>query len=122
MTNTELILNMLAEASTTDISQSRDPQVFEENVEVARQGGKVACVAPEELEARTGKKVVTSQNAKKLLKLGIRKRRNNKPDNLSGTFKFSLFSCYLQRLQKHRICTFGLQVQVEPAVGYHPFG
>lgn len=68
MTNTELILNMLAEASTTDISQAVVPVTFQENVEVAKQGGNVANVARRELESRTGKKVVTSLNAKTALK------------------------------------------------------
>lgn len=68
MTNTELILNMLAEASTTDISQAVAPVTFQENVEVAKQGGNVANVARRELESRTGKKVVTSLNAKTALK------------------------------------------------------
>jgi hypothetical protein len=69
MTNTELILNMLAEASTKDISQALNPETFEESKNVARQGGKVAKVAREELEARTGKKVVTALNAKTILQL-----------------------------------------------------
>ena len=68
MTNTELILNMLAEASTTDISQAIAPETFQENIEVARQGGNVANVARQELESRTGKKVVTSLNAKAAIK------------------------------------------------------
>lgn len=68
MTNTELILNMLAEASTKDISQAVEPKNFEENKKVAKQGGNVAKVARKELEAKTGKKVVTSINAKGLLK------------------------------------------------------
>ncbi len=67
MTNTELILNMLAEASTKDISQAINPQSFEESKNVARQGGNVAKVARAELEAKTGKKVVTNQNAKNIL-------------------------------------------------------
>ena len=67
MTNTELILNMLAEASTKDISQAVNPNGFEENKKVARQGGNVAKVALKELEAKTGKKVVTALNAKALL-------------------------------------------------------
>jgi hypothetical protein len=70
MTNTELILNMLAEASTKDISQATEPRTFEDSKEVARQGGNVAKVARLELEARTGKKVVTAVNAKKALKIG----------------------------------------------------
>jgi BRO family, N-terminal domain len=67
MTNTELILNMLAEASTKDISVAVNPKDFEESKIVAKQGGNVAKVALKELEAKTGKKVVTSLNAKALL-------------------------------------------------------
>ena len=67
MTNTELILNMLAEASTKDISQAVNPETFEESKKVAQQGGNVAKVALKELEAKTGKKVVTPLNAKTLL-------------------------------------------------------
>jgi 1,6-anhydro-N-acetylmuramate kinase len=66
MTNTELILNMLAEASTKDISQAVNPETFEDNQLVAQQGGYVAKVALKELEAKTGKKVVTELNAKSL--------------------------------------------------------
>ncbi len=64
MTNTELILNMLAEASTKDISQAIEPNSFAESKEVAKQGGNVAKVARKELELKTGKKVVSSINAK----------------------------------------------------------
>ncbi len=67
MTNTELILNMLAETSTKDISMAVEHQNFEASKKVAQQGGNVAKVALKELEARTGKKVVTSGNAKSLL-------------------------------------------------------
>lgn len=67
MSNTELILNMLAEASTKDISQAVNPTNFEESQKVAQQGGNVAKVALKELEAKTGKKVVTSISAKTLL-------------------------------------------------------
>ena len=67
MTNTELILNMLAEASTKDISQAVDPQTFEENQQVAQQGGNVAKVALQELGSKTGKKVVSELSAKKML-------------------------------------------------------
>ena len=69
MTNTELILNMLAEASTKDISAVVEPKDFEASKKVAKQGGGVAKVARKELEARTGKKVVSSVNAKSALKL-----------------------------------------------------
>jgi predicted TIM-barrel enzyme len=68
MTNTELILNMLAEASTKDISAATHPETFEQSKKVAKQGGNVAKVAIKELEAKTGKKVVTSVNAKSVLK------------------------------------------------------
>ncbi len=67
MTNTELILNMLAEASTKDISKAVNPETFEDSKKVAQQGGNVANVARKELEAKTGKKVVTELNAKTLL-------------------------------------------------------
>jgi len=76
MTNTELILNMLAEASTKDISQAVNPSNFEESKKVAKQGGNVAKVARQELEAKTGKKVVTSLNAKKTLHLNIDKGKD----------------------------------------------
>jgi hypothetical protein len=69
MTNTELILNMLAEASTKDISAATNPKNFEESKKVAKQGGNVAKVARKELEAKTGKNVVTALNAKSALKL-----------------------------------------------------
>ncbi len=69
MTNTELILNMLAEASTKDISQAINPETFSESKKVAKQGGNVAKVAMKELEARTGKKVVSELNAKSLLRI-----------------------------------------------------
>jgi hypothetical protein len=68
MTNTELILNMLAEASTKEISAATNPKDFDENKKVAKQGGNVAKVARLELEEKTGKKVVTSLNAKDALK------------------------------------------------------
>ena len=67
MTNTELILNMLAEASTKDISQAIEPENFAESKKIAQQGGNVAKVARLELEAKTGKKVVNSVNAKTVL-------------------------------------------------------
>ncbi len=67
MTNTELILNMLAEVSTKDISQAVNPEGFEESKKVAKQGGNVAKVALKELESKTGKKVVSSQNANQAL-------------------------------------------------------
>ena len=64
MTNTDLILNMLAEASTKDISQAVNPNGFEESKEVAKQGGAISGNARKELEAKTGKKVVSELNTK----------------------------------------------------------
>ena len=75
MTNTELILNMLAEASTKDISQSVNPETFEESKKVARQGGNVAKVALKELESKTGKKVVSQLNAKTALGIDQPKKK-----------------------------------------------
>ena len=72
MTNTELILNMLAETSTKDISQAVKPKNFDESKKIAKQGGNVAKVARKELEAKTGKKVVSPLNAKIIL--GEKKR------------------------------------------------
>ena len=63
MSTTELVLNMLAETSTTDISKVEQPQNFLENQQVARLGGEVAGIARKALEARTGKPVITSMNA-----------------------------------------------------------
>jgi hypothetical protein len=68
MTNTELILSMLAEASTKDISAAVNPKTFNQSKTIAQQGGNVAKVARLELEARTGKKVITALNAKAILK------------------------------------------------------
>lgn len=77
MTNTELILNMLAEASTKDISQATNPKDFEESKKVARQGGNVAKVALKELESKTGKKVVSPLNAKVVLGIDKPKKKKN---------------------------------------------
>jgi hypothetical protein len=66
MTNLELVLNMLAEASTTEISKDKKPKTFNENKIVAKKGGNVAKAARRQLENTTGKKVVTKLNAKQL--------------------------------------------------------
>ena len=63
MTDLELVLTMLAEASTTDISKTAKPLTFEENKQVAKRGGKVAGIARQALEAETGKPVITEKNA-----------------------------------------------------------
>lgn len=69
MSNLELVLTMLAEASTTDIAKAEQPQGFDENQQVARRGGNVAGVARKALETETGKPVVTAQNAESFRQL-----------------------------------------------------
>ena len=75
MTNLELVLNMLAEASTTEISKEKKPQGFVENREVARKGGNAAKKARLEIEKQTGKSIVSSKNAKEL---GLKNDDENK--------------------------------------------
>ena len=66
MSDTELVLTMLAEASTRDISKASKPVGFDESVKVAKRGGNVANVARQQLEAETGLPVITAQNAAQL--------------------------------------------------------
>jgi len=66
MTNLELVLNMLAEATTTEISKEKKPRTFSENQTIARQGGTIAGNTRREIEEKTGKGVVTGHNAKQL--------------------------------------------------------
>jgi len=66
MTNLELVLNMLAETATTEISQTRQPENFPENKIVAREGGTIAGNARKEIESKTGKKVITGKNVNEL--------------------------------------------------------
>lgn len=66
MTTLELVLNMLAEATTTEISKQKAPEGLQENVEVARSGGKIAGDARKAIEQQTGVPVITSQNAAQL--------------------------------------------------------
>ena len=81
MTNRELVLNMLAELSTKDISESQNPETFGEHMDVARQGGEIARHARMELETKTGKPVVTSLNAKEAMKLKAAKESEQKQIN-----------------------------------------
>ena len=67
MTNLELVLNMLAEATTTEISKEKKPKTFDENKKIAKQGGTIAGNTRKEIEEKTGKKVISSASAKKLL-------------------------------------------------------
>lgn len=66
MTNVELVLNMLAEVSTTEFSKERNPETFEESKIIAQKGGEVAKSARQNIEKQLGHKVVTSKNAKNL--------------------------------------------------------
>ena len=66
MTNLELVLNMLAEATTTEISKEKKPKNFDENKTIAQQGGTIAGNTRKAIEAKSGKKIVSSQNAKQL--------------------------------------------------------
>ena len=72
MTNVELVLNMLAEVTTTAISKSRKPDTFTESKAIAKEGGDVAKDARLNIEKRTGKKVISSANAKEKLQLDIK--------------------------------------------------
>ena len=67
MTTLELALNMLAEATTTELTKVKNPQGLEQNKEVARSGGKVAGDARKSIESQTGTPVITSDNASKLM-------------------------------------------------------
>lgn len=69
MTNEELILNMLAELSTTSITKAKNPQTLNENKQCAKEGGNVARVAREELESKTGRQVVSSLSAKRFFEV-----------------------------------------------------
>jgi hypothetical protein len=67
MSNLELVLNMLAEATTTEISKEKKPETFQENKIIANQGGTIAGNTRKEIEEKTGKKIVSPTSAKKLL-------------------------------------------------------
>ena len=85
MSTLELVLNMLAEATTTEISKSTEPKTFEENKQVARRGGQIAGNARKEIEADTGKPVITNKNAVdfSLLMTDVIER----PDNDESTYE-----------------------------------
>ena len=76
MTNRELVMNILAELSTKEISESQNPETFGDHIDVARQGGEIARNARMELEAKTGKPVVSPLNAKEGLLLNKKEERN----------------------------------------------
>ena len=79
MTNLELVLNMLAEATTTEISKEKKPKGFEESRIVANQGGTIAGNTRKEIEKKTGKKVISKQNAKQLEKRNVKEIENTPP-------------------------------------------
>ena len=81
MTNTELILNMLAETATTDLSKEQNPETFEENMNVAQKGGNVARSARTALEKELGHSVVSAMNAKKYLKTTINDKQELRENN-----------------------------------------
>lgn len=82
MTNLELVLNMLAEASTAEISKKKKPETFDANKTVARQGGHVAGTARKEIEEQTGEKVVSSNNATDLRLENKKKMIPNEKDSV----------------------------------------
>ena len=69
MTTLEIVLNMLAEATTTELTKTTNPQGLEENKKVAKEGGSIAGNARKEIEQKTGKPVITSKNAVDLSRL-----------------------------------------------------
>lgn len=78
MTNVELVLNMLAEVTTTAISKSREPETFEESRQIAVEGGSVANDARKNIEARTGKSVISPLNAKDKKALEVKNGKERK--------------------------------------------
>ena len=74
MTNLELVLNMLAEATTTEISKEKKPKDFEENKMIAKQGDIIAGNTRKAIEAKTGKKVISNLNAKKFIQDKVKKK------------------------------------------------
>lgn len=72
MTNLELVLNMLAETATTEISEKREPHSFDENKKVAREGGTIAGNARKEIETKTGRKVISKENFRGLQQKKLR--------------------------------------------------
>ena len=79
MSNLELVLNMLAETSTTEISKAKQPKTFPANRKVAHEGGSIAGNARKQIEAKTGKKVISSNNAKNLPAKNLQAKKNKLP-------------------------------------------
>ena len=85
MTNEELVLNMLAELSATSITKAKNPQTLDENKTCAKEEGDVARVAREELEAKTGRQVVSPLSAKRFFE--VQKPEENLEDKLNNDNK-----------------------------------
>lgn len=130
MTNPELILNMLAEASAKDISEATDPETFEEHMETARKGSSVARAARLELERSTGRKIVTGLTAKGIRRLKARKEeefpdsRPSLPQNSATRFFVFGAPCpprgrrpFLRMAQKSST-TRSLKIQAASASGH----
>jgi hypothetical protein len=77
MTNLELVLNMLAEATTTEISKEKNPKTFEQSRKIAKDGGTIAGNTRKEIEAKSGKKVISKVNAKTLSKKETKELEDN---------------------------------------------
>lgn len=81
MTTLELVLNMLAEATTTEISKQREPETFSENLAIAREGGEAAGIARKAVEERTGTSVISSKNSAKLNQIVVNLLEDNTADS-----------------------------------------
>ena len=81
MTNMELVLNMLAEVTTTEISKSENPQGFEQSRKIAKRGGAVAANARKDIEEQTGKSVVSPLNAKEIGLIGSKDEEETKQES-----------------------------------------
>lgn len=74
MTNLELVLNMLAKATTKEISKEKNPKTLEENKVIAKQGGTIAGNTRKQIEEKTGKKIISQSNAKQIIEKNIKKK------------------------------------------------
>ena len=103
MTNKELVLNMLAELSTKEISEANNPETFDEHNEVAKQGGTIARNARMELEAKTGQAVVSPANAKKILQINGKKLSTTMAENLYSVRCLLVHNMYILNEESHKL-------------------
>lgn len=89
MTNKELVLNMLAELSTKEISEVSSPETFNEHRDIAQQGGEIARNARLELEAKTGKKVISPLNAQSGILSKIKSKEKSKEESKEESNEYS---------------------------------